>query len=362
MATSSSAWAARGARASAGWLRRGVLVSTTAVVLVGVAVVVVGTATLVDEGSVLGWTPPVPTAITSPEGGAGGLSLGDVDERRGEVDEPDDVHNPVSQPDDPAGPTDPADAGATASDNGAVSADSVDGAAGGSDQGPDDAADQAADEAAHDDGAEDAADEQDEPVFDVEAQQERLRELGYLVGPVDGQRGQQTVAAIMAFQRVHGLTVDGVVGPQTLGAFADDPVEPTLAGGPPTRIEIDLDEQLLHVVEDGERVATLHVSSGNGGSYRTASGGWARGRTPIGEFTVLRRINGTRVSRLGTLYDPLYFYAGFAIHGSNSVPPYPASHGCVRIARADARWLIGRIETGTPVHLYGGTHVFTPSR
>lgn len=197
---------------------------------------------------------------------------------------------------------------------------------------------------------------------DVVQVQERLRELGYLVGPADGRPGQQTTGAIMAFQRVHGLAVDGVVGPQTIAALDGPIVAPELRGGPPTRIEVDLDRQVLHVVEGGTRVVTLKVSSGNGEPYRTASGGTAIARTPVGDFVVERRIHGVRQAPLGTLYDPLYFHGGYAIHGSPSVPAGPASHGCVRITRADAAWLIARVPDGTPVQLYGGTHVFTPSR
>jgi hypothetical protein len=193
---------------------------------------------------------------------------------------------------------------------------------------------------------------------DLVAVQRRLQELGYLLGPADGVKGQQTVAAVMAFQRVNGLAVDGVIGPRTIAAL-DAPLAPQLRGGPATRIEIDLTRQLAHVVRGDTRVVTLHVSSGSGEAYR---GGTAYGRTPIGDFRVERRIHGERHAELGILYDPLYFHRGYAIHGSNSVPNHPASHGCVRVTRADAKWLIANIPDGTPVQLYGGTHVFTPSR
>jgi hypothetical protein len=212
-----------------------------------------------------------------------------------------------------------------------------------------------------------SASEPDEPEapapapVDLVAVQQRLKELGYLLGAADGVEGQQTVAAIMAFQRVNGLAVDGVVGPQTLAAL-EAPVAPELRGGPATRIEVDLTRQLAHVVRDGTRVVTLQISSGNGEPYPSASGGTAYARTPVGEFRIERRIVGVRESRLGTMYDPLYFHGGYAIHGSNSVPPYPASHGCIRVTRADGRWLISNVADGTPVHLHGGTHVFTPSR
>lgn len=194
---------------------------------------------------------------------------------------------------------------------------------------------------------------------ELEDVQTRLQELGYLLGRADGVRGQQTAAAVMAFQRVNDLPVDGIIGPLTLAAL-DDPAEPELAAGPATRLEVDLTRQLLHVVDDGRRVVTLQVSSGNGEAYRTAGGGTAYARTPVGSFRVERRIHGVRESRLGTLYDPLYFHAGFAIHGSPSVPPYPASHGCVRVTRADARWLIDHVSAQTPVILYGGTTCSRP--
>ena len=207
----------------------------------------------------------------------------------------------------------------------------------------------------------DGQDAEGSAAVEVVVVQERLRELGYLVGPADGVQGQQTIAAVMAFQRVNDLQVDGVVGPQTIAALEAPAREPVLRGGPADRVEVDLDRQILHLVEGGERVVTLKVSSGNGAPYRTASGGTALARTPVGEFVIERRIHGVREARLGTLYDPLYFHHGFAVHGSLSVPSGPASSGCVRIARADAAWLIWQVPDGTAVHLYGGTHVFVPS-
>jgi lipoprotein-anchoring transpeptidase ErfK/SrfK len=107
----------------------------------------------------------------------------------------------------------------------------------------------------------------------------------------------------------------------------------------------------------------MKVSSGNGQTYtRPTTGGTARSLTPVGTFRIERRIAGVRESSagLGTLYDPMYFHGGFAIHGSNSVPAWPASHGCIRVARADAIWLFHRVPDGTPVLIHGGQHVFVP--
>ncbi|PAP77612.1 peptidoglycan recognition protein family protein [Rubrivirga marina] len=45
--------------------------------------------------------------------------------------------------------------------------------------------------------------------------QKRLAEMGYNVGPADGDFGPRTLAAVLAAQRDAGLLADGIVGPQT---------------------------------------------------------------------------------------------------------------------------------------------------
>lgn len=59
------------------------------------------------------------------------------------------------------------------------------------------------------------------PLLDVANFQARLVALGYDVGPAgaDGRAGKLTKAAIEAFQRDHGLVVDGVVGRDTAAAL-----------------------------------------------------------------------------------------------------------------------------------------------
>jgi peptidoglycan hydrolase-like protein with peptidoglycan-binding domain len=49
----------------------------------------------------------------------------------------------------------------------------------------------------------------------VRALQEKLNALGYHCGTPDGIFGSGTVSAVKAFQRYHGLTADGIAGPQT---------------------------------------------------------------------------------------------------------------------------------------------------
>lgn len=53
----------------------------------------------------------------------------------------------------------------------------------------------------------------------VKKVQQRLAELGFAVGDVDGIYGPQTERAVRDFQNQAGLTPDGEVGPDTLGAL-----------------------------------------------------------------------------------------------------------------------------------------------
>ena len=195
---------------------------------------------------------------------------------------------------------------------------------------------------------------------DVSAVQRRLRELRYYAGDADGRSGSATRSAVMAFQKVNGLAADGAVGPRTLAALAAPRAPQLRLGSPADRVEVDLDLQVLHVVEDGRIVRTMPVSSGNGETYRQQDGSRARALTPVGTYRIERRIVGVREAPLGTLYDPQYFHHGWAIHGSHSVPAGPASHGCVRVTRADAKALRRLVDVGTTVHLHGGRHVFSP--
>ena len=194
--------------------------------------------------------------------------------------------------------------------------------------------------------------------YDVRAVQTQLAAMKYYFGAIDGERRSSFRSAVMAFQKVNGLHADGSVGPITLAALKA-PKKPALRGkGSGSRVEVDLTKQVLYLVNGGAITRIMPVSSGNGKRYLTKKGNWARALTPVGYYKVQRRIRGERIADLGTLYDPEYFYRGWAIHGSNSVPGYPASHGCIRVTRSDAKYLLGAISVGIPVYVYGGTHTF----
>jgi hypothetical protein len=80
----------------------------------------------------------------------------------------------------------------------------------------------------------------------------------------------------------------------------------------------------------------------------------ARAVTPGGSFRMTEFRRGWTTSRLGRLYNALFFNGGIAVHGALSVPAYPASHGCVRIPMSAAEWFPSKVYPGTPVYVAGG--------
>ena len=170
--------------------------------------------------------------------------------------------------------------------------------------------------------------------------QQRLIDLGFWIPAADGTFGSVTGQAVMAFQKSAGLARDGVAGPATLGAL--ETAVPVTAREGGDHIEVDLERQLMIVVR-GDRTYVFNTSSGRSG--------W---RTPPGRFQITREIDGMRRAPLGDLYRPKYFNGGIALHGSPSIPGYPASHGCTRLhdAVVDLIWANDLAPIGTPVWVY----------
>lgn len=184
----------------------------------------------------------------------------------------------------------------------------------------------------------------------LEAEQ-RLWDLGYWAGPVDGRFDSDSRHALIAFQKVERRPRTGKLTSDELNALraATRPL-PRHAHYP--HVEIDLGRQVLFVIdENGEVARILPVSTGNGQLY-TDRGQVHRARTPTGTFKVLRKIKGWRLSSLGLLYYPNYIVNGIAIHGSPSVPAYPASHGCIRIPMFAAKELSSLLPVGIEVMIY----------
>lgn len=188
----------------------------------------------------------------------------------------------------------------------------------------------------------------------VVALQERLTELGYWNGTADGKFGGTTQQAVYALQKAAGIGRDGTVGPKTQKAL-DEGVRPTAKSkaGSGYLVEINLKKQLLMFVQNGEVLAALNTSTGSNMHY-VYQGDTFLADTPSGHFQVGRQIDGMRHGPLGDLFRPKYFNGGIAVHGSPSIPPYPASHGCARVSNAAINWIwsTNKIPLKTKVWVY----------
>lgn len=188
-------------------------------------------------------------------------------------------------------------------------------------------------------------------VQEILAAETRLAELGYWTGPVDGTLDTGSRHALVAFQKVEGRQRNGRLNREELRVLlaAARPV-PRETGY--AHIEIDLARQVLFIVDTAGLVThVLPVCTGNEKSYLD-HGQLHKAHTPRGNFTVVRKIRGWRRSTLGLLYYPNYLHEGVAIHGSLSMPVYPASHGCIRIPMFASKALSEMTPVGTPVLVY----------
>ena len=188
----------------------------------------------------------------------------------------------------------------------------------------------------------------------VRAAQQRLADLGYWLGEVDGSFGPVTQQAVLALQKAAGLERDGVLGPRTRAAL-DAGVRPE-ARGSGDLVEIDKRRQLLLVVRGGEVVTVLNTSTGTEQPYEE-DGLRGVADTPPGTWQVGWAFDGLREARLGELHRPRYFHPdGIAVHGADYVPAYPASHGCVRVSDAamDMVWERGLMPVGSTVLVHEG--------
>jgi len=187
--------------------------------------------------------------------------------------------------------------------------------------------------------------------------QQTLQQLGFYRGPISGTYDQATGDSILAFHKTVGAerTRDWVDADwenaralESVGyEIPDRPYEPY-------RIEIDLYRQIMFLVERGSVVAVFPIVSGKGDTYQRLGHATAAPHTPVGDFRLLRHVDGWRTAELGRIYRPWYFVGGYAIHGGRVAHPQPASHGCVRAPMADMDWLESHLELGVPVHVWVG--------
>jgi len=130
---------------------------------------------------------------------------------------------------------------------------------------------------------------------DVTNLQDRLHELGYDAGPVDGVFGPETESGLRAFQRDYGLTSDGTCGPATLRALRQ--LGRKVTGGRPQLLR-----QSASFVESGPHLIgrRIVVDPGHGGTDT----GFTAGETTEADLVLdlASRIEGRLAAAGATVY------------------------------------------------------------
>lgn len=163
----------------------------------------------------------------------------------------------------------------------------------------------------------------------------RLNELHYALARVDGYYGVDTSDAVVAFQKLHGLSRTGVTDPRFWRALNAATIPVPRYGG--DHVEVSKERQVLFLVRDGRVTLVVPTSTG------------ATGNTPVGVWHVYSKVPGFNAVQM---YYSSFFVGAFAIHGYHSVPAYPASHGCARIPLWVAPRVYSLIDYGTTVYIY----------
>jgi hypothetical protein len=165
-----------------------------------------------------------------------------------------------------------------------------------------------------------------------------LRKRGYHA-PGGRRFTSATARAVLAFRKVNLMSRSQRATPGILERLVRGKGEFKLRHrGAGRHVEVDVDRQVMVLAAKGKPQHTFHISSGHP-------------NTPSdrGRFRFYRRQPGYNHLRM---YFSVYYNGGEAIHGYDSVPNYPASHGCVRSPIPDARFIYGWVRIGMPIFVY----------
>jgi putative cell wall-binding protein len=210
----------------------------------------------------------------------------------------------------------------------------------------------------------------------VEYLQRILTHAGLYRGPIDGYYPNDAwefpgtmTAAVYAFHKLHqspagdAWTTGDHVGTtwtvedwQRMIDFRSE--APISRPGEPDRFEVDAHHEVMWLILDGEVAAIFHVSVGGEFTYYwSGTGKYEVAHTPRGDLDVTHYWAGYR--QQGWMYRAWYYkytHRWMALHGYYTVPPYPASQGCVRVVYDDADWIYAQVGEGVglPFHIWDG--------
>ncbi|HUA02841.1 MAG TPA: L,D-transpeptidase [Solirubrobacteraceae bacterium] len=172
----------------------------------------------------------------------------------------------------------------------------------------------------------------------VDLIQQRLAALHFYI-PQTGVFDEGTGLALDAYHRLMHWgtyqTLDGRTVSYLLDGFGEFKVR---FPGNGRHAEGNLSLQLLALIDGSKVVAIYPISSGKPSTP-----------TILGNFRVYSKVPGYLPDGM---YFSNFFISGYAIHGYNPAPDYPASHGCMRVPIVDAISIYNWLAVGNWVDTY----------
>ncbi|HEU5252914.1 MAG TPA: L,D-transpeptidase [Solirubrobacterales bacterium] len=165
-----------------------------------------------------------------------------------------------------------------------------------------------------------------------------MRKMGYIAN--DGSCfGGKTARGVLAYRKVNDMSRSmragaGLVKKAYSGKGGYEVRHP----GAGEHVEAPLSKQVLVFAKGDEPFAIYPISSGKSSTP-----------TVTGHFEFIRTEPGYNSHGM---YYSFYFYGGYAVHGYESVPDYPASHGCLRTFIADQPEIYERIFFGEDIFIW----------
>jgi L,D-transpeptidase catalytic domain len=165
-----------------------------------------------------------------------------------------------------------------------------------------------------------------------------MRKMGYIAN--SGRCfGGKTGRGVLAYRKVNGMARSSRAGKGLVKrAFAGKGEYQVRHPDAGEHVEAPLSKQVLVFAKDDKPFAVYPVSSGKSSTP-----------TVTGHFTFIRQEPGYNSHGM---YYSFYFYGGYAVHGYESVPDYPASHGCIRTFIADQPEIYERINFGESIFVF----------
>lgn len=165
-----------------------------------------------------------------------------------------------------------------------------------------------------------------------------MRKMGYIAN--SGRCfGGKTGRGVLAYRKVNDMARSSRAGKGVVKSiFAGKGGYHVLHPNAGEHLEAPLSKQVLVFTKGDKPFAIYPVSSG-----KTST------PTVTGHFTFIRTEPGYNSHGM---YYSFYFYGGYAVHGYESVPDYPASHGCIRTFIADQPEIYERIHYGESIFVF----------